>query len=328
MATRLFAVFCLLLLAPLIAEYLLGSLPVSMLPILPVMVLMYGSGAVLIREIVRQTGKGWPSLILLATAYGFVEEGLVTQSLFNPNYLHLRLLDFGFIPAIGTSLVWSIYVLALHMFWSISTPIGLTESLFPKRGSTPWLGKVGLGIMAVFYIIGSIMVAGFTYKMAPFMAQPAQLIAVAVIVAALVIAAFAWPKAQPAREGRNAPHPVILFLMSFVPGSLFVGSEFFGRHVLHLEPAAAVAILILCQLVALAAMIIWTRGRRWTNAQRYAVMLGAFAVYVWLGVPTDVGLHGKGDLPGHMVLMGVMVAIAVFAGVRATTLQETIERQL
>ena len=60
---------------------------------------MYGTGAVFIRELVRHTRRGWPSLILLATAYGFVEEGCVTQSLFNPNYLHLRLLDYGYAPS-------------------------------------------------------------------------------------------------------------------------------------------------------------------------------------------------------------------------------------
>ena len=42
---RLPAVLSLFVLSPLIAEYLLGSLPVSMLAVLPVMALMYGSGA-------------------------------------------------------------------------------------------------------------------------------------------------------------------------------------------------------------------------------------------------------------------------------------------
>ena len=50
---RLPAVLSLFVLSPLIAEYLLGSLPVAMIGILPVMALMYGSAAVLIRETVR-----------------------------------------------------------------------------------------------------------------------------------------------------------------------------------------------------------------------------------------------------------------------------------
>jgi hypothetical protein len=76
-----------------------------MIYLLPLMMAMYGAGAILIRETVRATGRGWASIVLLACAYGLFEEGFVTQSLFNPNYLHLRLLDFGFLPWLGTALI-------------------------------------------------------------------------------------------------------------------------------------------------------------------------------------------------------------------------------
>jgi hypothetical protein len=56
-----------------------------MLPALVVLAPMYGGGALLIREVVRRRGLGWPSIILLALACGVLEEGLITQSLFNPD---------------------------------------------------------------------------------------------------------------------------------------------------------------------------------------------------------------------------------------------------
>jgi len=322
MWSRLSAVLSLLILSPLIAEYLLGSLPVGMLPILPVMILMYGTGAVLIREIVRRTGKGWPSLILLATAYGFIEEGLVTQSLFNPNYLHLRLLDFGFVPWLGTSPVWAVYVIGLHMFWSISAPIGLTESLFPARRTTPWLGPVGTGIVGVLFLAGLGLVGAFTYKSLPFMAKPAELVAVVVVAGGLVAAALAWPEPKTVPAGR-APHPLALFLVSLVPGSLFVGSEFYGVHWLHLNGLEATALLAACELLALVLMVVLTRGKTWTNAQRFALTAGALGVYVWFGFPTDQALHGKADLNGHIVLTAVMMTVFVIAGIRATTFKES-----
>src|SRR3954470_3691604 len=95
---------CLFLASPLVGEYLLGSLPASMIFLLPLMAAMYGSAAILIREWARRTGRGWTSIFLVATAYGLFEEGFVTQSLFNPNYLHLRLLDYGWLPSLGTAL--------------------------------------------------------------------------------------------------------------------------------------------------------------------------------------------------------------------------------
>ena len=77
--------------APLVAEFLLGNLPIKLLPALIVLAPMYGGGALLIREVVRRTGRGWPSILLLGMAYGIFEEAYTTQSLFNPNYLKLNL---------------------------------------------------------------------------------------------------------------------------------------------------------------------------------------------------------------------------------------------
>lgn len=313
---RLAAVFSLFVLSPLIAEYLLGSLPMAMIAILPVMCLMYGSGAVIVREIVRQTGRGWPSLILLATAYGLIEEGLVDQSLFNPNYLHLRLLDYGFIPAIGTSLVWGIYVIALHMFWSISVPIGLTETLFKAKRDTPWLGKVGLGIFVALFLAGTAMVAIFTYRSLPFMASPAQMGGTAALAMALVAAALVWPKKADATAGQ-APHPLLLFVVPLAVGSAFMASEFMARDLTHLSPAMAVAGLTACEVVMLLFMVVFTRGKAWSDLQRFALMAGALSVYVWVGFRTDADLHGATDLPAHTALAAAFVALLAFAGWRA-----------
>ena len=156
---RLAAVVLLLVLTPLIAEYLLGNLPTSVLSYLPGLMLLYGAGAVFIRELVRRTGRGWPSLILLATAYGLLEEGVVTQSLFNPNYASLRLLDYGFVPSLGIGLPWTVYVTILHVVWSIAVPIGLVEALFPGRRTTPWLGRIGFGVIGVLFAVGVALLA-------------------------------------------------------------------------------------------------------------------------------------------------------------------------
>jgi uncharacterized membrane protein YcfT len=142
---RLKPALSLVLLAPLIAEYLLGSLSFRQLVIFPIMALMYGAGALLVREVTRRTGRGWPTIILLGLAYAVIEEGLATQSLFNPHYLGLHLLDYGFIPALGIGAPWTVYVVVLHVAWSIVVPIGLVESLFPDRRTTPWRHRLCAG---------------------------------------------------------------------------------------------------------------------------------------------------------------------------------------
>jgi hypothetical protein len=45
-------------LAPFVAEFLLGDLPITMLPALVLLAPMYGGGAPLIREVVRRRGLG------------------------------------------------------------------------------------------------------------------------------------------------------------------------------------------------------------------------------------------------------------------------------
>ncbi|MDI6105080.1 hypothetical protein QLQ12_41500 [Actinoplanes sp. NEAU-A12] len=44
---------------------------------------LYGSVAVLIREVARRRGGGWPVMVLLAAAFGLVQAGVVDQSLFD-----------------------------------------------------------------------------------------------------------------------------------------------------------------------------------------------------------------------------------------------------
>jgi hypothetical protein len=103
-------------LAPLIAEYLLGDFLLTYLGPLLFLAPMYGGAALLIREIVRRTRRGWPTIVVLALAYGILEEAFMTQTLFNPNYLgmNLHLQDHAYIPAFGMGAWWTVFVLALH----------------------------------------------------------------------------------------------------------------------------------------------------------------------------------------------------------------------
>src|SRR5689334_15668266 len=185
---------CLFLASPLIGEYLLGSLPVSMIFLLPLMAAMYGSAAILIREWVRRTSRGWPSIVLLAIAYGLFEEGFVTQSLFNPNYLHLRLLDYGWLAPLGTALPWLIYVIGIHAVWSITVPIALTEAAFPARSSQPWIKTTGIVLYSSIFLVGCTLIATFTYKQLPYMASPAQFAVTALVIVMLCVIALRLPR--------------------------------------------------------------------------------------------------------------------------------------
>nr|BFE65472.1 hypothetical protein GCM10020063_099980 [Dactylosporangium thailandense] len=121
----------LLLLAPLVGEYLLGNISVRALPALPFLVPMYGAGALLIRELARRTGRGYPAILLLGAAYGVIEAGLVDQSMFNPSFEGHDFQAVTPIPAWGLSAASTLAFVAGHAIWSITVPIALMEQLNP-----------------------------------------------------------------------------------------------------------------------------------------------------------------------------------------------------
>src|SRR4030095_11630727 len=154
--TGLLPTLVLFFLAPLVSEFLLGNLPITMLPALLILAPMYGGGALLIREIVRKAGRGWPSIILLGIAYAVLEEAFTTQTLFNPDYLHLNLhlLDYAPIRVLGIGSWWSLYVISLHAISSIAVSVALAEGLCPEVATNPWLGTIGLSVTALIFMFG------------------------------------------------------------------------------------------------------------------------------------------------------------------------------
>ncbi|MDX6278635.1 MAG: hypothetical protein QOJ72_2763, partial [Nocardioidaceae bacterium] len=98
-------------------------------------------------------GRGWPTILLLATAFGLIEAGLVDQSLFAPDYREIpywsSMREPTFLPWFGTSAYMALTFVAGHVFGSIAAPIALAESWWPARKNEPWLGVPGLITMAV-----------------------------------------------------------------------------------------------------------------------------------------------------------------------------------
>jgi hypothetical protein len=321
MLSRIAPPLVLLILAPLVAEYLLGDLTLGQIGALVALAPLYGGGTVLIREAVRRTGRGWPSFVLLALAYALLEEGLLTQSLFNPDYLHLRLLDYGFVPALGTSPAWTIYVVGIHVIWSLAVPLGLAEAMFADRRTAPWLGKFGLALFGLLFAAGLVMVAAFSLRGSAFRASPVQLGTCAIIIAALVAAAFAAFRPSVAREDGLKPafRPLTIGATCFIAGSTFLGIYVLGGPRGHwpwpltVGTEAAVAIF-LCIFFAGA-----TRSRAWGAVQTWAAATGGLLCYAWLGYRTDQALHGPGHAAGHSLFVVLLLAFAIWAGRRAAS---------
>lgn len=302
---RLAPVLALFVLSPLIAEYVSGSMSMTQLWIVVFMMPFYGAGAVLIRETVRRAGRGWGAMAFLALAYGLLEEGITTQSLFNPHFRGLALLDYGFVPALSTGLPWTVYVVGIHVVWSMLVPIALVECLFADRGKKPWLGRIGLGVVGLLFAADAVWQTFQTMAAEHFLASPMQLGAVATLIALTAAAAFApmfapKPASGSARTG-GLPPPA-LAAGSFLAGSAFI--LFYGQGQFRFAWPYAVAGMLIS-----AAALIWLS--RHTDGRRglFALMAGALGVYLWSGFMTEISLYGPATVPAHAILAAGVAAL-------------------
>jgi hypothetical protein len=291
-------------LSPLVGEFLLGNLPITWLWTLLVLAPLYGGGTLLIREMARRLGWGWPSMVVLGLTYAVIEEAYVTQSLFNPNYVGLRLLDYGYIESLGISAWWSVFVLGIHTIWSTAVPIALVESLTPQTRRTPWLGTFGLIVTIILFGAGCFLTFMTQIQQDPFMATPMQFVVSGVVVALLIVIAYALSRVQLAAQlDRQAPSEIA------AGGTAFLLSSAFMSLALLADPNIMPAVLNVTGKLALLAAgswLIWQWSRRagWSARHRLAVAGGLLMTYAWYGfvqVPSVPGTSPQMDTIGNVV---------------------------
>ncbi|GAA2702583.1 hypothetical protein [Actinoplanes palleronii] len=148
------AAWTLVLLAPLIAELSLGTVPLRQAWVVLIFLPIYGGGALLIREVTRRIGGGFPSLLLFGAAYGVIEEGLVLQGLTSPHLYGAA----DWAPRLfGLNTAYAELNLAYHPVFSITVPIVLTELIFAGHGRRPYLRRGGLIITGVVTALGALL---------------------------------------------------------------------------------------------------------------------------------------------------------------------------
>ncbi len=330
---RLLPVAALAVFAPLMAEFVLGDQylsgqvdPGQQIGEFVLFVLWYGMAAIAIREIARRTGRGWPTILLLGLGFALVEEGLLTQSLFNPHYLGLDLLSYGYVGWLGTGAPWAIFVLSIHVVWSIATPIALIEAVFPHpslgRGAerfladhpdlvdhpVPWLGRLGLGVVSGVMVLGGAATFAISYAMGSthFMAHPAQLVGAGLLA---VIAIAAGLMLRPGRIRPTRPWPPALVV------GLVLSSAFqLLRYYLPTVAAAwlTVAVLLIVLAIAIAASALF-------RLDVTGLAAGAALTYAWVGMRAAVSTGIAGVVEQSVIVLIVLAVIVLALSRRSAT---------
>lgn len=302
--------------APLVAEFLLGNMTIKMLGMLAILAPVYGGGALLIRESARRAGRGWATILALALAYGIIEEAFLTQTLFNPDYmgLSLHLLEPAFIADLGIGGWYTVYVLTLHTVWSISVSIALIEALVPDRVTSPWIGRLGLGLIAAIFTLAAASMASFSIRQDyhHFSASRTQFLWSAIALFILIVSAFRIPLRSHSAAHRGVPPPWALGLMALAAASAFL-----------LVPMAwgwlAVGVYLLLDAVVATAILVWAARRGWDERHKLALAGGAAMAYAWHAF-MQVPALGTADAFGRIgnLVFAALALILIAAGAKRT----------
>jgi hypothetical protein len=290
--------------APICAEYLVGyddtiGDPAALIFGLIVFVPVYGAPAILIRELVRRRRRGWPSIFLLAAAFGLLQAALLDQSLFNPHYRditywdHLRLPTL--LPGGWTSAAMILGFVGGHIVGSISAPIALAEAMFPDRdharapdtdtGRTrtradtraPWLGPIALTGVAALWALGAWIVLADSLHNESFRLSPPQVLVTLLIAIALITTALAAPHRHQTLRRAQAPSPAVVLAVSLLAlavrpllDSMEVSSQAAGAW-----PATLGSLLVLTAFAIL--LTRWSSAPGWGPHHVLAVASGALS---------------------------------------------------
>jgi hypothetical protein len=293
------------LLAPAIGELLSSSAPPTEffnpfgLLILPA---LYGSGAILVRELALRWDKRWPSVLTLGIAYGIVEEGLMVKSFFDPGWPDLGLLaSYG--RYFGVNWVWSLALCLYHATISIAIPIMLVELIYPNRRDDHWVGKrgfIGLSILLIVVVIFGFLV--LTPYKPPFIAY----------LLAIVLTIYLYWKAS--RQPRCWAEPIQSPKRSRLWLALigFFGVLLFFIITYALPQAGSPVFVTLFALSALAwglwRSIRWASGEgAWDDRGRFSLTAGALSFFILLA-PIIESDTTRLDDPSGMSIVAVAAA--------------------
>ncbi len=277
------------LLAPALGELLSGSSPPEeyFSPFTFItLTILYGGGALLIREARARWNLGW-SVILLAIAYGIIEEGIMVQSFFNHHHPDLGNLSF-YSRWLGVNWTWTIMLTVFHATVSTLVPIAASDLLFPKYAHKPLLNKPGIIITSGLLILDVILFAIYiiivfgSYEN-PYTMNPIHLIACFAITAFLIYSSYLLKDKKKTERKHKIKSPFVFFVavMIFQWLNLFVPYVMAEFNVNALLTVGVQILLIILALVFTSRQI-YNSGFTYKN--RLSAVIGTVFAFAILAI--------------------------------------------
>jgi hypothetical protein len=273
--------------------------------------MLYGCPALLIRELARRTGRGWPAMLLLSAAAGLLQAGVIDQSLFSDSYGDVKgwedSLRATYIAPLGLGGSMLQGFVVGHVVYSFCAPIALAEAMRPAIARRSWLGPRGIAAATGLWLLVAAAIVADTLGSEAHATVP-EVAGTLVVIAAIVVAALRVGRARrPARE--RTPRLRITLVVSFVAASA-------SAHAVAMETWLGVAVALLVIGVSAWLLAGAARGRHWGLAHVAAVAAGvllsrgalAFTYYPVVGETSAAQKYAH-----NAVMLLVVVAAGAYA---------------
>ncbi|MBL8994330.1 MAG: hypothetical protein JNM63_13390 [Spirochaetia bacterium] len=289
------AIFTLVVLSSVLTEIVSGNQPVHayLNPKVAIfLTLAYGLPVLVIREVAVRFGVGPVGIFLMGLAYGFLNEGLLAQTIIREINVPINAFD-HYMMAGGFNLSWTLVIVPWHAMHAILFPILLMGFWFPANAGTPWLGKkMFLSLSGI--LIGLVLFIGIVKKPHP------QMIICLLVMAALVLISFLLRKDKSKDGTRNEKKFSSFFLgMAYYPfiflGLIIAANKKIPAPLFALQ--AGVFFLILFFLLATTKLFLLSSGAR--------LALGAYCAASLFQALSGLTKHS----PEHLIT-GLLLALA------------------
>lgn len=288
------AAVALYLIAAIVPEMMSGSTPPLRfvqpfnLVFLP---LLYGSSALLIREVIIRRRLGWFNVLLLGAAFGIFQEALVVQTWFTyaapSSASHTATL---YSVAHGVDWSAAIGYTIYHSVISVAAPLALIQGLFPRQAALPWLGRKSALLLGMWLLLPSAamainvaihLFAAEGYHGPP---QPQYAYAALAVVALVALGCLVrFPTLRPSSRPTPSVHSVFLTAAGL---TLLFFITLLPLGALPLPAAVPISLSVAVALWSLWRIWTWSARAGWSAAQEFALALGIVAYFAFVMDPS------------------------------------------
>lgn len=252
---KLVPTILLFLVAPVIAELLSGNMPLGVFfnPSLFIfLTTLYGSGALLMRELKVRWNKGIVCLLLLGVVYGVIEEGMVFSVFFTDAEQ---------------------LIVVYHAIFSIAIPVLLVE-MFAERLSIEknecWLDNLGFGICATIFI-GTVIFGAALAMLDMSEPKPHFHYPVSIAVASIFTLAARVLPSGIGNKGKATGNSVHFFIIGLVWSALF----FMLPHLINL-----VVLSMFVEILWIGLLAFFLSRYSWNNNSHRLSLIGGLLFFL------------------------------------------------